>query len=125
MVVGVVGVGEFLSPVLMCLLLISVFFLSPFIIPRWLLLCRSIFLAGWLKKKRKKIYAVGFKVHRTVALYMCVIFHSSLSALAASLFPSRIGGGGGGVIFVQRDAGILFWGGDILLLCGQGWGNEG
>lgn len=96
MIVGVVGVGEFLSPVLMCLLLMSVFFLSPFIIPRWLLFCRSIFLAGWLKKKSKKIYAVGFKVHRTVALYMCVIFHSSLSASAASLFPSRIRGGGGG-----------------------------
>lgn len=76
MVVG--GVGEFLSLVPLRSN-VDVDFLSFYYTSSVVVVVRSIFLAGWLKKKkkRKKIMRVAFKVHRTVALYMCV-FYSTL-----------------------------------------------
>lgn len=89
----------------------------PFYYTSSVVVVRSIFLAGWLKKKkkRKKIYAGGFQSSSyRCAVHVCVLFHSSFSAAAAaSLFPSRIRKGRG-VIFVQRDAGILFFRAEIF-----------
>lgn len=116
MVVVVGGVGEFLSLVPLRSN-VDVDFLSFYYTSSVVVVVRSIFLAGWLKKKkkRKKIYAGGFQSSSyRCSVHVCVLFHSSFSAAAvASLFPSRIRGGRG-VIFVQRDAGILFFWADIF-----------